>query len=110
MMYRSDSPEAAIACEYCRTGYYGEAGYIDTDTDCMCCGADNPYRFYYNDEDKMCVGCTECVSEADVNLYKRCPVCDSKHQDGFYISDITGECVGCTSCIRQSRTPDGEDW
>lgn len=109
MMYRNDSYAAVLATERMRTGHYGEDGYIDTDEICPVCDAENPDRFYYSDKDKICVGCTDCIEEVDVNLYVKCPVCGSTHQDGFYENE-SGECVGCTSCVSKKRFLDGEDW
>ncbi len=60
MRYRNDDPEAVIAMELERTGYYGDCfGEENTDI-CPVCGAYAPEHFYMND-DEECVGCYECV-------------------------------------------------
>lgn len=60
MRYRNDDPQAVIAMELERTGYYGDCGYEENMDECPVCGAIAPEHFYMND-DEECVGCYECL-------------------------------------------------
>ena len=64
MSYANDNHAAVLAMESMRTGHYGEDGYDDTDYVCPVCGAENPDKFYYNNEYERCIGCTDCVCES----------------------------------------------
>lgn len=60
MKYQNDDPQAVIAMELERTGYYGDFYEHDDSVICPVCGAVDPEHFYMND-DEECVGCYECL-------------------------------------------------
>lgn len=60
MKYCNEDPQAVIAMELERTGYYGDCDDYEDLEHCPVCGAAQP-EYFLLDEYEECVGCCECL-------------------------------------------------
>ena len=64
MLYKNDSPVAAVVMERARTCDYGDI-LFNTDNDCRCpiCGESYPSVLYWNTYLHEYVGCENCIKK-----------------------------------------------